>query len=81
MAGTVAGGKQAAATNKQRYGMNFYVVIGGQGGKASTTGGFAQNRELAKMAGQRGGRASRRRRPDEMAVDPTKMVDTIASEE
>ncbi len=68
MAGTRDGGRRAAQTNKQRYGMNFYEVIGAQGGRASNTGGFAQNRELAKIAGQRGGRASRRRRPE--AVTP-----------
>ena len=61
MAGTKAGGQKAALTNKQRYGMNFYETIGAAGGKKSTGGGFAKNRELAKIAGQKGGRASRRR--------------------
>ncbi len=61
MAGTKAGGIKAAMTNKQRYGMNFYETIGAAGGRKSTGGGFAKNRELAKIAGQRGGKASRRR--------------------
>lgn len=61
MAGTKAGGRKAALTNKQRYGLNFYETIGAAGGKKSVGGGFAKNRELAKIAGQKGGRASRRR--------------------
>ncbi len=61
MAGTITGGRKAAQTNKQRYGMNFYEVIGAAGGRKSTGGGFAKNRELAKEAGRRGGKASRRR--------------------
>lgn len=62
MAGTKAGGQRAAQTNKTRYGLNFYEIIGARGGHASTTGGFYKNRELAKLAGQRGGKASRRRK-------------------
>lgn len=62
MAGTVAGGKRAAVTNKTRYGMNFYGVIGAVGGRAGNTGGFYNNKELAAMAGSKGGKASRRRR-------------------
>jgi uncharacterized protein len=69
MAGTRMGGQRAAQTNKQRYGMNFYEVIGAAGGRASNTGGFAKNRELAKIAGQRGGKASRRRRPDSAVAE------------
>lgn len=60
MAGTVAGGKKTAATNKMRYGMDFYRLIGHKGGKVSRGGGFAANRELATEAGRRGGQASRR---------------------
>lgn len=60
MAGTQIGGRKAAATNKQRYGLNFYEQIGRKGGKISRGGGFAVNRELAVEAGRKGGRASRR---------------------
>jgi hypothetical protein len=41
MAGTIAGGKAAAATNKSKYGADFYAKIGAIGGKKGTTGGFA----------------------------------------
>lgn len=60
MAGTITGGKAAAATNKARYGANFYAKIGAKGGKLGHTGGFYANRELARKAGQAGGRVSRR---------------------
>jgi uncharacterized protein len=60
MAGTREGGRRAAATNKQRYGMNFYESIGRLGGKKSRGGGFAKNPQLAREAGAKGGRASRR---------------------
>lgn len=67
MAGTKKGGQKAASTNKQRYGLNFYMEIGKLGGTKSRGGGFAKNRELAVEAGRRGGRASRRRKADSEA--------------
>jgi general stress protein YciG len=60
MAGTKAGGKAAATTNKSKYGKDFYAKIGAMGGKKGHTGGFYANRELARIAGARGGRVSRR---------------------
>lgn len=60
MAGTKAGGKRAAETNIKRHGEDFYKRIGAIGGKRGTTGGFAANRELARIAGAKGGRISRR---------------------
>jgi len=60
MAGTKAGGKAAAATNKTKYGADFYARIGAKGGKKGHTGGFFANRELARIAGAKGGRISRR---------------------
>ncbi len=60
MAGTVQGGKAAAATNKAKYGKDFYAKIGAKGGKLGRTGGFAANKELARLAGAKGGRISRR---------------------
>lgn len=60
MAGTKTGGKAAATTNKTKYGPDFYARIGAIGGKKGHTGGFAANRELARIAGAKGGRVSRR---------------------
>ena len=59
MAGTVAGGKKAAAKNLAKD-PNFYANIGRKGGKNGRTGGFAANPALARIAGAKGGRISRR---------------------
>ena len=67
MAGTKAGAKKAAATNKARYGAAFYAEIGRKGGKNGFTGGFYANRELARIAGQKGGRISRRGKANKVA--------------
>lgn len=60
MAGTKQGGRKAAATNKAKYGRDFYARIGSMGGKMGHTGGFYANRDLARKAGRVGGRISRR---------------------
>lgn len=63
MAGTEKGGKAAAATNKKKYGPDFYAKIGAAGGKRGHTGGFAagkEGRERARKFGAIGGRLSRR---------------------
>ena len=60
MAGTKAGGEAAAKTNKAKYGDDFYSKIGAKGGRLGKTGGFYANRELARAAGAKGGRISRR---------------------
>jgi len=60
MAGTKAGGQAAAETNKKKYGADFYAKIGAKGGVVGKTGGFFANRELAREAGRKGGRISRR---------------------
>ena len=60
MAGTKAGAAKAATTNKARHGKDFYANIGRKGGKAGRTGGFYANRDLARIAGAKGGRISRR---------------------
>ena len=59
MAGTKAGGQKAAAKNLQRD-PDFYAKIGRKGGQNGHTGGFAANPELARIAGARGGKISRR---------------------
>lgn len=60
MAGTKEGGLKAAATNKEKYGLEFYREIGRKGGQNGHTGGFAANRTLARLAGAKGGKISKR---------------------
>jgi hypothetical protein len=63
MAGTKAGGKAAAETNKKKYGPDFYARIGAAGGQNGHTGGFAagpEGRERARKYGAVGGKISRR---------------------
>lgn len=72
MAGTISGGRKAAATNKKRHGKNFYATIGAMGGKKSTGGGFASGKTCycniiiephshARCAGVKGGLTSSRK--------------------
>lgn len=58
MAGTKAGGKKCAATNKRKYGNNWYAEIGRKGGQAKIPKGFALNPQLARQAGRKGGLTS-----------------------
>lgn len=44
MAGSKIGGKKAAATNKAKYGSEFYATIGAKGGRKGKTGGFASKK-------------------------------------
>ena len=60
MPGNKIGGQKAAKTNKKLYGKDFYRIIGSKGGQNGHTGGFAANPELARIAGAKGGRISRR---------------------
>ena len=60
MAGNKSGGIKAAATNRQRYGLEFYKTIGRLGGLKSRGGGFTDP-ELAREAGRKGGTISKRR--------------------
>jgi len=71
MAGTSAGGKRAAETNKKLHGADFYRNIGRKGGQNGTTGGFASEkvgedgltgRQRASLAGAKGGKISKRGR-------------------
>lgn len=59
MAGTIIGGKKAAAKNIANDPL-FYKKIGAKGGRSGHTGGFAANPELARIAGRKGGRISRK---------------------
>ena len=66
MAGTKAGGIKAAKKNLARD-PAVYAKIGAKGGKNGKTGGFAANPELARIAGAKGGRISRRRKATTVA--------------
>lgn len=60
MAGTKAGGLKASATTQKRFGKDFYRAIGRRGGQNGHSGGFANNPALARAAGAKGGRRSKR---------------------
>ena len=61
MPGNKAGGLKAKATNISRYGKDYYIEMGRKGGSVrGIKKGFALNIELAKAAGRKGGKISRR---------------------
>lgn len=69
MAGNTEGGIKARDTNRKTYGADFYQRIGAMGGRLGHTGGFASNvkgtdgltgKERAIVAGQKGGKLSKR---------------------
>lgn len=62
MSATREGGLKAAAKIKEKFGADYFRKIGAAGGKASGTGGFYANRELARIAGRKGGLNSRKGR-------------------
>ncbi len=69
MAGTKAGGKAAAETNKNKYGADFYKNIGSIGGSTKTDklrGFAAMTREkliaASSKGGKIGGKAPRRKK-------------------
>lgn len=60
MSGTIEGGIKARETNKIKHGDDFYKRIGAKGGKKCVKKGFGTNPELARIAGAKGGKNSRR---------------------
>lgn len=62
MSNTKAGAQKAVKTIYKKYGKDFFRRIGKTGGHNGHTGGFFANPELAKRAGAKGGRISRRRK-------------------
>lgn len=60
IAGTKLGGLKARETCVKRYGKDYFARIGAIGGRNGTTGGFAANPELAREAGRKGGKISKR---------------------
>ena len=66
MSGTITGGKQAAKTNKERHGEDFYKILGKKGGSKTNTKpkGFAYSKANGLTthieAGRKGGVISRK---------------------
>lgn len=60
MAGNHLGGIKTAKTIKEKYGNDWYKRIGAIGGHNGHTGGFASNPALARLAGKKGGKISKR---------------------
>lgn len=60
MSGSREGGLKTVAAIKKKYGEDHYSRIGKIGGAKSKGGGFFNNPELARIAGSKGGRISRR---------------------
>jgi general stress protein YciG len=81
MAGTKPGGAKAAATNKSKYGSDFYARIGASGGKVGRTGGFYANRDLARKAGAKGGRLSRRGPSKKASTNSSAVVSDNSTDE
>ena len=57
---TKAGGPKVRKTIEERYGKDYWSRIGSKGGKACGKKGFALNPELAREAGRKGGKVSKR---------------------
>lgn len=60
MSGTAEGAAKAKASIVERYGKDYFREIGRLGGKNGRTGGFAYDPNLAKEAGKKGGKISKR---------------------
>ena len=60
MAQTKEGAAKAMTAIRERHGDDFFKRIGAKGGRNGNTGGFAANPELARIAGAKSGKISRR---------------------
>lgn len=67
MSGTSEGAAKTAKTIKAKYGEDYYEKIGSKGGAQNRpdTRAFFKNRELAREAGSKGGRKSKRGKREE----------------
>ena len=85
MSGTKAGGAKAAATNKRLHGEDFYKRIGKKGGQngrgAGYKGGFASSHELAREAGAKGGKISKRGPAKKDGNDKSETTETTETPE
>jgi len=68
MAGNKIGGHKAKLKNLAKD-PDFYAKIGAKGGRNGHTGGFAANPALARIAGAKGGRISRRKKATVIQVN------------
>jgi hypothetical protein len=62
MAGTKLGGRKIVLTIYSRYGIRYFELLGRAPKPKGRGAGFASNPELARIAGRKGGMASRRRK-------------------
>lgn len=83
MAGNREGGRKAAATNRAKYGPDFYSNIGRKGGTNGHDGGFAAKGlgkdgltgpERAKIYGSVGGKVSKRGRTVELTEEDREKI-------
>ena len=83
MAGNREGGRKAAATNRAKYGPDFYKDIGRKGGINGHEGGFASKGigkdgltgpERAKIYGSVGGKVSKRGRAVELTEEDKEKI-------
>lgn len=81
MSGTKAGGLKAAATNKSKYGENFYAAIGQKGGRNGHTGGFYASPERAKIAGRKGGMISTRKANPQSLAERRREIEELLKQE
>lgn len=61
---TKAGAQKARAALLEKFGPNYWRELGARGGAASRKCGFYANRELAREAGKKGGKVSKRTGPN-----------------
>ena len=81
ISGTQAGGLKTRETVYSKYGTDYYTNIGQKGGRTSgVKKGFAANLALAKIAGAKGGRISRRGSDRESAAKIEKYAEDIKRE-
>jgi len=67
IAGTILGGKAAAATNVAKYGASFYHNIGKLGGSKKVPKGFAKmDKEKVREAGRKGGSVRWKHSPEQV---------------
>jgi len=60
MAGTKKGGEKTKITIYKKYGKEHFKKIGAIGGRKCVPKGFAKNPTLARLAGMKGGKVSKR---------------------